>query len=52
MPFSPSDADKHKKGLDQDSKVKWARVANAILEREGDEGKAIRIANSQVKARK
>lgn len=48
MPWKPSDVDKHKKGLSQDQKVKWVRVANSVLRDEEDEGKAIRIANLKV----
>lgn len=50
MPWSVKDVDKHKKGLSQDQKVKWVRVANDILKRDNDEAKAIKAANSQVKS--
>lgn len=48
MPWSADDADKHKKGLSDDQKKKWAKIANSVLADSGDEGKAIRIANSKV----
>jgi len=54
MPWSPSDAAKHKKGLSPAQAAKWAKIANGILadcqSAKGSdcEGKAIRIANSKV----
>lgn len=53
MPWVPADADRHKQGLTDTQKARWAKVANAVLERciaDGGsrpecEGKAIRIAN-------
>lgn len=30
----------------------WARVANSVLKQTGDEGRAVRIANSAVKKQK
>jgi uncharacterized protein YdaT len=56
MPWSPSDVDKHKKGLDEAQKKKWSSIANAIykdcMEVKNDDAncapKAIRIANSKV----
>lgn len=53
MPWTANDADKHKNGLSQDQKEKWASIANAVLaqcKKEGGkdcEGKAIRIANDK-----
>lgn len=49
MPWTAADADGKIKGLSKDSKKKWARMANAILSRTGDEALAIRTANSRVK---
>lgn len=50
MPFTSKDATKHTKSANTDSKrKKWARVANGVLRKSGDEGKAIRIANLSVK---
>lgn len=47
MPWSPSDATgKTKKAKPAGQKKEWARVANAVLKKSGDEGKAIRIANN------
>lgn len=48
MPWSASDASKHKDGLSPHQAEVWARVANEILERTGDEGRAIRGANAAV----
>lgn len=47
MPWSTSDVDKHKKGLSQDQKVKWVRIANRVLKEEDDEGLAVKVANSK-----
>lgn len=50
MPFTATDAKKHTKKADTESKrKKWAKVANGILRESGDEGKAIRLANLAVK---
>lgn len=50
MPWKPSDAKRHTKKADTPKrKRKFAKVANAVLEKTGDEGKAIRIANAAVK---
>jgi uncharacterized protein YdaT len=48
MPWSAGDAKKHKKGLSKTEAKKWAEIANAALKQYGDEGKAIRVANSRV----
>jgi len=48
MPWKAKDAKRHTKNPDVDP-AKWAAISNAILKREGDEGKAIRIANSRAK---
>ena len=58
MPWTSSSARHHtKKARSMDDKEYWARIANAVLHRSGDnEGKAIRIANGvlakRVNARK
>lgn len=49
MPWTASDAPKHNKNLSRDSQERWARIANSVLARTGDDGQAIRIANSRVK---
>jgi len=50
MPWDPSDASgKTKKASTPATKKQWSDIANDVLEKSGDEGKAIRIANSQVK---
>jgi uncharacterized protein YdaT len=54
MPWSKSDVEKHKKGLSQQQKAKWVRIANGVLEeckssrQENCEQRAIRVANSKV----
>ena len=48
MPWTPEDAEKHHKGLDDKKKRQWADVANSVLERTGDDGEAIREANGVV----
>lgn len=50
MPWTAKDAkDKTKKASTPAKKKKWSKVANAILKKTGDEGMAIRIANSKIK---
>lgn len=50
MPWSPGDSVRFKKGLSSDeSRNRWASIANSVLSDTGDEGKAIRIANSKTK---
>jgi hypothetical protein len=39
MPFTPGDADKHKKGLSEKAKKQWARVAESVRKREMKKGK-------------
>ena len=49
MPWTPADASEYTKKADTPAKAeKWAHVANAVLEKTGDDGKAIRIANAAV----
>ena len=48
MPWSTDDVDRHKHGLSIDKKELWVKVANKVLERTGDEGRAIREANAVV----
>jgi hypothetical protein len=54
MPWKPSDAHKHKKGLTKKQAEKWAEIANEVYREckknngKDCEGKAIRIANSKV----
>jgi uncharacterized protein YdaT len=49
MPWTPKEAKTKKKGLSKKESAKWASIANAVLEKSGDEGKAIRIASSRTK---
>ena len=52
MPWTAGDATKHtKKATSAVSKRQWAHVADSALARTGDEGLAIREANSVVKKR-
>jgi hypothetical protein len=49
MPWTPDDAERHThKATTWDLQALWARVANACLERTGDEGRAVREANAVV----
>jgi hypothetical protein len=50
MPWKPKDAKRHtKKAKSAKRKRQWAHVADSVLERTGDEGAAVRAANSVVK---
>lgn len=50
MPWTPSDGPKRhtKKANTPGKKKAWSATANAVLKESGDEGKAIRIANSRM----
>jgi hypothetical protein len=49
MPWTPNDAEKHThKAITPELKELWAKVANERLEKTGDEGRAIREANSVI----
>ena len=49
MPWTANDAERHThKATSSDLKELWAKVANESLERNGDEGRAIREANAVV----
>lgn len=53
MPWNPSDATRHtKKAKSPKAKRQFAKVANKVLEKTGDEGRAIREANAAVKKRR
>jgi uncharacterized protein YdaT len=43
---------RHNKGLSDSQAKKAARIANAVLEKTGDEAKAIKIANARAKLMK
>lgn len=47
MPWTAASFHKHNRKLSPAQSAKAAKVANAILAKTGDEGKAIRIANAQ-----
>ena len=50
MPWIPSDAPKHNRSVKSPKrKRQWRDVANSILERTGDDARAIRGANAAVK---
>ena len=50
MPWNPGDATRHqKKAKTPKRKRQWSKTANAVLERTGDEGQAVRVANAAVK---
>lgn len=50
MPWTADDAPRHTK-LASNAKLRrmWAKAANSALEETGDEGYAVRVANSAVK---
>lgn len=53
MPWPPEDAEKKtKKASSPKAKRQWADVADSVLSKTGDEGRAIREANAVVKRRK
>jgi len=52
MPWTSKDATKHTKAAKSPgAKKQWAKTADAVLAKSGDEGKAIRIANAAVNKR-
>lgn len=49
MPWSPEDAPRHnKKVKGKAHKQLWSQIANQVLKKTGDEGRAIREANAAV----
>ena len=51
-PWEPDDASKHNSGIvSRRQRETWADIANETLARTGDEGRAIRAANSKFKPR-
>ena len=49
MPWNPEDAKSHTKKADNPKRQRmWAEVANSVLSDTGDEGRAVREANSAV----
>ena len=51
MPFTPADATKYDKAASTPAKQRmWASIANAVLQKHGDDGMAIRVANSKVES--
>jgi hypothetical protein len=49
MPWNSEDAERHTKKADDPKRQRmWAEVANSVLSDTGDEGRAIREANSAV----
>jgi hypothetical protein len=52
MPWTANDAERHThKATTSELKELWAKVANESLERNGDEGRAVREANAVVARR-
>lgn len=53
MPWTPDDgpARHTKKAKSQTAKKQWSAVANNVLSKTGDEGRAVREANAVVKRR-
>ncbi len=53
MPWIPSDASKHtKKAKSPKAKRQWSHVADAVLAKTGDEGRAVREANAVIGRRR
>jgi hypothetical protein len=53
MPWTPTDAKRHDKKAASGVKARqWSDVANSILQKTGDEGRAVREANGVVKDRR
>ncbi len=49
MPWTPKDAQaKTRKASSPKKRRQWSEVANSVLERTGDEGRAVRTANGVV----
>lgn len=48
MPWTAGDASRHSKKAGKSKKTRkaWSKAANAVLKRTGDEGQAVRVANS------
>ena len=50
MPWSPSDASsKDSKANTPKKRRQWADIANSVLQRTGDEGRAVRSANGVIR---
>jgi len=53
MPWKPSEAKKHtRKAKSAKAERQWADVANSVLAKTGDDGRAIRAANAVIARRK
>lgn len=53
MPWTPADAKSHTKAAkSKTAKRQWSDVADKVLAKTGDEGRAVREANAVVKRRK
>ncbi len=53
MPWGPQSAKKHDSKADTPKKqAQWSAVANSVLNKTGDEGRAIKTANGVIKAKK
>jgi len=52
MPWKPNDATRHDREANTPARRRqWAEVADSVLERTGDEGRAVREANAVVRRR-
>jgi len=51
MPWQTKQAKKHNKKAVGPKAKQWAATANAVLEKTGDDAKAIRIANAAIKTK-
>jgi uncharacterized protein YdaT len=50
MPWTPQDSQKHdKKAKSPKQRRQWSDIANSVLQRTGDEGRAVKTANGVLK---
>lgn len=49
MPWKSEEAKQHNKKATGKKSKQWSATANAVLEKTGDDAKAIRIANAAIK---
>ncbi len=53
MPWKPSQAHAHNKGINDPATARrWSKIANSMLQKSGDDAKALRVANGVIKESK
>lgn len=50
MPWTATDAKKFKRDISPQQQDRWAAIANRVLSKTGDEGKAVKSANAATKS--